>query len=114
VDTKDLDRRRAEYCRWEGEILARRERLLDALEEGKIASEILKERLVRLDGERAKLEAERAKLERLNDRVVPLPTVEMFRSLGQELRKRMEKGPVAAAKTLLSRFVTRIVVEEEV
>ena len=67
-----------------------------------------------LDGERAKLEAEQTELERLNARVVPLPTVEMFRSLGHELQKRMEEGPIAAAKTLLSRFVTRIVVKEGV
>jgi hypothetical protein len=41
----------------------------------------------------------------------PLPTVEMFRALGQELRRRMEQGSKTAAKGLLGKFLRRIVVK---
>ncbi|MFB3819470.1 MAG: hypothetical protein ACE147_17560 [Candidatus Methylomirabilales bacterium] len=42
--------------------------------------------------------------------MLSLPTVAMFQQIGQELRRRIEAGPKVAAKQLLRRFVSKLVV----
>lgn len=100
---------------WPGEteIAVRRERLLNALESRQIDAPVLTERLARIDREREELAEKRQALERAQARVRPLPTIELFRSLGLELERRLEAGPTAAAKTLLRPFVRQIVVRRQ-
>ncbi|HSB79670.1 MAG TPA: hypothetical protein VLM91_12875 [Candidatus Methylomirabilis sp.] len=88
----------------------RRERLLEALESGKIAAEALRERLEKLDRERAQLASKRSELDRMHGKLTPIPTVEMFRELGEQLRERVATAPTAAAKALLARLLGRVLV----
>ncbi len=75
----------------------------------KVDAEVLSARLLKLDEERARLDEERQAVERMQTRAVPIPTVAMFQSLGEELRRRMAEGPPAAAKALLRTCIRRIV-----
>jgi len=109
VNSAAVERSERELDHWETELTARRERILDALEYGKIDPDALKDRLAKLDTEKERLSEKRAELERLKAKVVAIPTVEMFRQIGGELRKRVEEGPRPAGM-LLRRMIRRIIV----
>ncbi len=87
------------------------ERLLDALEQGKISADLLHERLLRLEQER--LAKYRTALERLKLKVTPIPTVEMFRELADQMKRKMEEGPTREAKAFLRRLVGRIIAQPD-
>lgn len=112
VDRQRVEKQERELRRWETDINSRRERLLDALEAGKIDAGVLTPRLTRLDDERVKLAEKREELERIKLKTEAVPTVEMFREYGQELRRKYESGPVPATKLMLRRFVRRIVMAD--
>jgi site-specific DNA recombinase len=113
ADPKRLEKRERELARWEIELTARRERLLDALESGKVEAGVLSPRLARLDEERGRLQAQREEFEREKTRTVPIPTPEMFRAMGEQLGQVFREGPVPAAKQLLRQLVRKIVVPAE-
>ena len=56
-----------------------------------------------------RLGEKRIELERLKAKVVAIPTLEMLRQIGDELRKRVEEGPRPAGM-LLRRVIRRIIV----
>jgi len=109
VNSSAIERTERELDRWETQLTARRERILDALECRKIDPDTLQDRLAKLDKEKERLGENRAALERLKAKVVAIPTVEMFRQIGNELRKRVEEGP-RPARMLLGRLIRRIIV----
>lgn len=113
ADTVGLERQAAALNRWDTELAARRERLLDALESGKVAPAVLTERLGRVDRERDELSEKRQALERAQSRIRPIPTADMFHSLGRDLERRLASGPPAAAKALLKVLVRQIVVRRQ-
>lgn len=113
VDRQGLEKQQRELDRWETGLGLRRERLLDALEAGKIEAGLLTGRLARLDEEKATLAAKRAALDQAKLQAEAVPTVELFREYGQELRRKAEAGPVQATKLLLRHFVRRVVVGKD-
>jgi site-specific DNA recombinase len=112
VDPKSLEKQERELNRWETDIASRRERLLGALETGKIDAGVLTPRLARLDEERGKLAEKRLELDRVKPKAVAVPSVEMFREYGQALRRKYDTGPVQSTKLLLRRFVRRILADK--
>jgi len=110
VDAKRLAKQERDLKAWEARLASRRERLLDALESGQVDPAILNERLARIEEERGRFQQQRAVLEHAKIQAEAAPTVERFRTYGQELRKPVESGPVAAAKLILRRFVRTVTV----
>lgn len=109
VDPTAIERSERELDRWETELSARRERILDALESGKIDADTLKDRLVKLEAEKGRLSEKRAEIELQKTKAVPIPTLETFRQIGGELRARFAQGPRAAGM-LLRRLIRKIIV----
>jgi len=109
VNSSAIERTERELDHGQTGLTARRERILDALEYGKIDPDTLKNRLAKLDNEKERLGEKRAELERPKAKVVAIPTVEMFRQIGNELRKRVEEGP-RPARMLLGQLIRRIIV----
>lgn len=110
VDQQAMEKQERDLGRLEIGLALRRERLLDALEGGKISADVLTPRLARLDEERQGLVAKRHTLEQVRLKAVSVPSVELFREYGRELRRKAEAGPVQATKLMLQRFVRRITV----